>query len=501
MNPTIRRLGRLLSSLGLVLAVGCTRAYGQIDYQTTSEAPILSMQPTQSQFELFDPVLVVLTMSNPTPLKQAYGNPGLLNTNLAWTLTEPSGQDARQHLIYYTLRTPHFPRTFAPFEISAGTVSVSINWPTWREMGQYEIRVVYNDGRYTSSANASFTVVPIPGADSSLVEQLSFAATNVFDKNAALRDTVGAAISNVLSEPAVSQGMKDFAGYLNVLYDRLVFDDDCISESSAWRCTSTRRDSIVTEFASFADAHEGTHWGDLTAGKGYLLRYKGERVRTDTLAPVFARVFLEGTFSGGQLRETLWHAGDVPVPQPYDSAPWSFPEVRRLMATRDCVDWVLISLLSPAGELLTREVGLVDSLGYVHADVYKLSYSGSLVRLIIDHRNHVAVASDTLLRMDRPWIHDFTTGHAFGSNSEKRVITGDDTTYVMWAGDANADGAVDETDLDVWRATRDTTGYVAADFNLDGAVTTADSTIWAENAMRGARTGVPERIWEVLFDR
>ena len=62
----------------------------------------------------------------------------------------------------------------------------------------------------------------------------------------------------------------------------------------------------------------------------------------------------------------------------------------------------------------------------------------------------------------------------------------------MIAGDANADGQVDNKDKDdVWLIQAGSTGYYSADFNMDGQVDDTDAEIiWQPNAGKGSQ--VPE---------
>jgi hypothetical protein len=125
--------------------------------------------------------------------------------------------------------------------------------------------------------------------------------------------------------------------------------------------------------------------------------------------------------------------------------------------------------------------------------------------VVVDHRNHIAVMSDTLIDMTGGYAeHDFTTGHAFGlSRPQKLILSGQDSIYVMWAGDGNADGQVTAPDFNLWNAATTTgaTGYQASDYSMNAQVTAPDFNLWNANTTAGAATGLRDAQADLLIPR
>ncbi|MGA7306465.1 MAG: hypothetical protein WBW88_16430, partial [Rhodothermales bacterium] len=124
--------------------------------------------------------------------------------------------------------------------------------------------------------------------------------------------------------------------------------------------------------------------------------------------------------------------------------------------------------------------------------------------VVVDHRNHIIVMSDTTVDMTGYYAeHDFMTGHAYGVRPQKVVTTTPDTVYAMWAADANADGQVTALDFTAWLAatTAGATGYQPSDFNFDTQVTALDFTKWLANTTAGASTGLTDAQADLLIPR
>jgi hypothetical protein len=211
---------------------------------------------------------------------------------------------------------------------------------------------------------------------------------------------------------------------------------------------------------------------------------------------VDTKVFLEGCYNGGgTMRTSLNAAHLIPLTQPYNLAPWSYPGTESVSSIPpDVVDWVLVQLRSsPATVVKTRAAFLKSNGMVVDLDgtgVVKFAGSpATTYYIVVMHRNHLSVMTALEPALSGTGsLYDFTTAQtqAYGTNPMVDLGGG---KYGIISGDANGDGIVDATDRsDAWND-RLQTGYKHSDVNLDGIVDASDrSAIWN---MRLLQTRVP----------
>ena len=77
--------------------------------------------------------------------------------------------------------------------------------------------------------------------------------------------------------------------------------------------------------------------------------------------------------------------------------------------------------------------------------------------------------------------YDFSTAmsQAYGTNAQKDLGGG---LFGMYAGDADANGNIGNTDILLWKSNAGAKGYLSTDFNMDGQVNNLDKNdLWNEN--------------------
>ena len=154
--------------------------------------------------------------------------------------------------------------------------------------------------------------------------------------------------------------------------------------------------------------------------------------------------------------------------------------------------WLIASVtydVLPTGEGAETELFLeIGPAGMNHVDY--------------DTDEHSVVFGDA---MDTP-LTDVCVPAGGGCNHIYRgVHPGDDDALIaprVLPGDADRNGAVEQADFDVWRASFGSTTLLAADHNGNGTVDAADYVIWRKNlglsAGSGGAVGVPEPSAAVL---
>ncbi len=135
---------------------------------------------------------------------------------------------------------------------------------------------------------------------------------------------------------------------------------------------------------------------------------------------VALKVYLQGAYeAAGLMRTTLNTAGQLPVNQPYNAAPWNYPGTETLPdpLPADVVDWVLIELRD--SDLVTgyvvqgRRAALLHADGSVTTDLHVPI--GEQSYIVVYHRNHMPVMSSVMVGHDHEFPYDFTIlGNLYG---------------------------------------------------------------------------------------
>ena len=218
---------------------------------------------------------------------------------------------------------------------------------------------------------------------------------------------------------------------------------------------------------------------------------------------VNARVFLQGPFNTNIMNTTLNSSRYLPTIQPYSNTPWNYNGTENVPdgffeSHPNIVDWVLVELRTGTGAntIVERKAGFITNNGtIVNIDgvspLYFTELKGNYY-LVIYHRNHLAIMSSNSTSLDYVSVqYDFTNSQskAYGINAMINLGVG---IFGMFAADANSDGTINATDLNVYWIPQNGTPYnyytKTADFNLDGTINATDLNVyWIPNNGRAAQ--------------
>lgn len=205
-------------------------------------------------------------------------------------------------------------------------------------------------------------------------------------------------------------------------------------------------------------------------------------------------MILEGPYDGSDMSSANI---TVPSSQPYNTAPWSYAGSESNGSIGGTVvDWVLVELRTSAfGSDSAYTVAyqqaclLLDDGSIVAADgsstpVFELTAEGDYY-VAIQHRNHLAVSSDTTLTDNgtSAFAYDFSTQGGTGTDA-MFDYNGDASLYVMFGGwtDSATDDVINAGDYSAVYSDRNTTNaYSNSDANLDGVIDADDRAIVFNN--------------------
>jgi hypothetical protein len=217
-------------------------------------------------------------------------------------------------------------------------------------------------------------------------------------------------------------------------------------------------------------------------------------------------VFIEGPFTGMEMVTSLNAAAQLPLSQPYNSAPWNYSgtEAVPLIPNTNIVDWVLVELRDASDAFsATSATRIARQAGFLLKDGSVTGLDGSSILqftntytqqlfVVVWHRNHLGIMSaNGITETGGIFAYDFSVSDSMvhGGSSGYKNITGG--VWGMAAGDATQDGLINLSDETQWAAFAGQNGYMATDFNLNTQVNNPDKDdYWLPN--RTLSSQVPE---------
>ena len=199
-------------------------------------------------------------------------------------------------------------------------------------------------------------------------------------------------------------------------------------------------------------------------------------------------VYLEGPYEGGSMNTSLKDGGEIPLDQPYNVSPWFYTGSETVGSIPDNgVDWVLVDLrdansaaaANPSTSVELQAAFILNNGSVVGLDGSSVLQFSATISIepyvVVWHRNHLGVLSaNSPGESGGIYSYDFSTdlNQAFGAGLGYKLV--DTGIYGMAAGDANADGSINNQDKTVWIGQAGTKGYKSPDFNMDSQVNNPD---------------------------
>lgn len=210
------------------------------------------------------------------------------------------------------------------------------------------------------------------------------------------------------------------------------------------------------------------------------------------------KAYLEGAYLGNQQMSTALQQDVLLLPetQPYTVAPWNSPlaeNIKRGMThiAPNVVDWLLVELRDVNSfDLVAQRTALVLANGEL-IDIdgtpnvkFPIQLAGNDYHILLRHRNHLDVLSNTSIALANGSSYDFTTAATQAMGNEQLVEL-EAGVYGLAAGDINGDGIINVTDFNVYAAEAAIGGeYRASDVTLNRLVGTEDFNRYVNNASR-----------------
>lgn len=206
---------------------------------------------------------------------------------------------------------------------------------------------------------------------------------------------------------------------------------------------------------------------------------------------------LRGPWNGSLMNTGLNAGGIIPLNQPYNATPFNYvgSESVGSIPNANVVDWVLIELRKPgtglaadadAASIIGRKAGfllnngIVTDLDGITPIAFDINKQGASF-LVLRHRNHLGVLSNSIpSNAIGTFDNDFSvlanSYKAAGASSDPVVLLAGGAKYGLWAGDANKNGVVNVTDINVIKiaVAGSASGYLLSDVNLSNSINVTD---------------------------
>ncbi len=247
------------------------------------------------------------------------------------------------------------------------------------------------------------------------------------------------------------------------------------------------------------EVEAGTYYAAFYDGANDCYSDNAYPVLVGTLAcgvVVRTKVLLEGPYlsATGLMNANLNTSGLLPIEEPYTGLGFQHyllgggetvdPIVFDVTGSDEIVDWIMVELrdavdfnliIATRSALLQADGDVVDLDG--ESVVYFEGVDEENYYIVLYHRNHLSIMTPGSIPLanDLVYLHDFTTGSAYGilggQDVQKSIAPG---VFACYEADFNHDGSIDAADRSIAWNERNEAGYLAEDSNFSGVCDAAE---------------------------
>ena len=224
----------------------------------------------------------------------------------------------------------------------------------------------------------------------------------------------------------------------------------------------------------------------------------GSPFSTDSVEAILSadiKVYLEGSYIGGQMSTFLNSSGHIPLSQPYNTSPWNYTGTESVASIpANVVDWIIVELRGTETTVADRRAAFLKNDGSLvdldgTSNIKFPSAPAGDYYVVVIHRNHLPVMTANKVTISySPVLYDMRTNssNVYGTNAVKDLGGG---YYGIYTGDTDGSGTVNAADRSNTWNQRNVSGYNGSDLDLSGTVNAADRSIVWNN--RNYSTQVP----------
>ncbi|MEL6812398.1 MAG: hypothetical protein AAFP76_13790 [Bacteroidota bacterium] len=214
------------------------------------------------------------------------------------------------------------------------------------------------------------------------------------------------------------------------------------------------------------------------------VQFAWAEIVTNVKSNISARTFLQGAYGPGLMNDDLRSSGLIPSTSPYADALTCDPNIFTITGADALVDWVYVELrdATDSSNVIAGQSAFIQRDGDIVAvdGTSQLSFDvlGADYYVAIQHRNHLGIlTSHPVCLSHRTTSLDLSSNSTSvqgGANALSDLGSG---VFGMVSGDLDANGQIQNKDLQAAALLLGNTGYSSADMDLNGAVDNSDLTV------------------------
>lgn len=201
------------------------------------------------------------------------------------------------------------------------------------------------------------------------------------------------------------------------------------------------------------------------------------------------KVILGGFHTGaGLMRTDLRSNGLLPLSQPYGVSPFNYGSVTSVSSlATNVVDWVLVELRDKNDEnnVIARQVALLRNDGILtdlsgNEGVPFVNVVSDYYFVVVYHRNHIGVMSNSAQFLPNASTYNFTTSAAKAKGSSQLI--NQNGYYVMIPGDFDGNAVINNMDYNLWYSSNSAINqYLKWDADGNAVINNLDYNLWYAN--------------------
>lgn len=209
-----------------------------------------------------------------------------------------------------------------------------------------------------------------------------------------------------------------------------------------------------------------------------------------------SKIFLEGPYNAGAMSDGLRNSGIIPTTSPYVDAKTCNSTVFNTTGTNAIIDWVWVELrdsvdgttvIASASALIQANGTVVDTDGTspLTVDVPAGNYY-----VVLAHRNHLGIRSaNTISLTGGTHSIDLRGDSALIAGGANAVANLGDGNFALFLGDFDANGQVQNSDLNGMLPLLGISSYTFADLDMNSQVQNTDINALLPNLGLGSQAG------------
>jgi hypothetical protein len=208
------------------------------------------------------------------------------------------------------------------------------------------------------------------------------------------------------------------------------------------------------------------------------------------------KIFLQGPYNASAMLDGLRSAGSIPTTSPYVDALTCNATVFNTTGTNAIIDWVWVEIRDSADvtTVITSTSALIQANGTVvdtdGVSALTVNIPAGNYYVVLAHRNHLGIrTANTISLTGGTQSVDLTADSALINGGAAAVANLGDGNFALFVGDFDANGQIQNTDLNGILPLLGISSYSHADLDMNSQVQNTDINALLPNLGLGSQAG------------